>query len=174
VGDSATARGVHAWLDSGRGREISLRETPWLQSTCERAFGVWTPWRTAFELVGVHRHFELGPHSRTVEDSHSAFPSKGSVQPIGHVGVARPRGDDPIVRYRVNMRRHSSSRSHLTITASRGRLPAAISMPEIALFVGVTSHLLSRYFHAVHKEESDTDHPHCKAIEVSRRAGHGG
>jgi len=60
------------------------------------------------------------------------------------------RGDDPIVRYRVNMRRQffvtqPSDYYCVEVVVS----PAAISMPEIALFVGVTSHLLSRYFHAV-------------------------
>ena len=60
------------------------------------------------------------------------------------------RGDDPIVNYRMNLRQHLFvSKTPGYYSAEAVITPSAASMPDSALFVGVTSHLLARYFHSI-------------------------
>lgn len=142
---------TRGWIQVG-GEKFRFEKLPGSNPLGERAFGVVDlNGRTAFELVGVHRALRAGTSLTDRRRQSFRFPVEGAACSRS-VMSALPdsRGDDPIVRYRVNMRRQffvtqPSDYYCVEVVVS----PAAISMPEIALFVGVTSHLLSRYFHAV-------------------------
>jgi hypothetical protein len=134
------------------GRTYRFKRLPGSNPLGVRAFAVVDPnGRTVFEVVGVHRERRAGTILTDRRRQSFRFPVDGVTgNPSVMLALPDVRGDDPIVRYRLNTRRRffikkPSDYYCVEVVVS----PAAITMPDIALFVGATSHLLRRYFHAV-------------------------